>query len=140
MEKPQPLEPHKIARIFPAMDKADFARLVADIRTHGLHEPIVTFEGGILDGCHRYRACQEAGIKPRFKTFKGDFAAADKFAWSENRERRHLTSSQIAGIDEKRQRINPAYKAEVDAKKAAALKRKSDAGKSAAPGRTMMMC
>jgi ParB-like chromosome segregation protein Spo0J len=71
-----------------------YRRLADDIKAHGLHHPIVLFDGAILDGRHRYRACVEVGVEPRFTTFDG----ADPVAYvtSENAARRHLTPSQIA--------------------------------------------
>jgi len=39
-----------------------------------------------------------AGIEPRFETFAGTFADALQRVWSENIQRRHLTSTQRAAI------------------------------------------
>ena len=53
------LEFHALATLFPLLDTPGFDELVADIRAHGLREPIVMFEGKVLDGRNRYRACIE---------------------------------------------------------------------------------
>jgi ParB-like chromosome segregation protein Spo0J len=47
------LEFHPLAEIFPLVEGQDFTELVADIREHGLHEPIVVYEDRILDGRNR---------------------------------------------------------------------------------------
>lgn len=88
------LTQHPLSAAFPAMSEEDFAALRDDIEDHGQREPIIIFEGMVLDGWHRYRACMELGIKPAQFTF-GD-ADPVKFVLSHNLHRRHLTASQRA--------------------------------------------
>lgn len=88
------LEFHPAAEIFPLIDGEDFNALVEDIRKQGLINEIWLHpDGSILDGRNRYRACLEAGIEPRFKTWDGEGFAAD-FVWSLNDRRRHLDGNQ----------------------------------------------
>jgi len=56
----------RASSIVPLLEGEAFDELVADIRQHGLLEPIVLRDGRILDGRNRYHACQEAGaeLKP----------------------------------------------------------------------------
>lgn len=51
------LEFHPLANIFPLVEGTEFDELVADIKTHGLHEPIVLHEDQILDGRNRAPYC-----------------------------------------------------------------------------------
>lgn len=87
---------HPYAQLFPAIDGDDFQQLVEDIRENGLYEPITLLDGAILDGRNRYRACEAAGVTPRYETFQGDSTAALHYVLSKNIHRRHLTSSQRA--------------------------------------------
>lgn len=49
---------HPLAEIFPLVEGSDLEALTADIREHGIREPLMIFEGKILDGRNRYRALQ----------------------------------------------------------------------------------
>jgi ParB-like chromosome segregation protein Spo0J len=84
----------------PLLEDRDLDSLVTDIRTHGLREAVVLFEGAILDGRNRYRACQIAEVVPRFEDWTplhpGDTPLT--FVLSRNLERRHLNESQRAMI------------------------------------------
>lgn len=85
---------HELANAFPMMTDEEFTALVDDIDQHGLLNPVVMFEGKILDGRNRYEACQKLGIPHREIKFTGDDPAA--FVASENLRRRHLTPTQLA--------------------------------------------
>jgi ParB-like chromosome segregation protein Spo0J len=98
------LTAHPLADVFPVMSEDEFTSLVADIRAHGLLEPIVMFEGQILDGRHRHRACTEIGIEPRFETYEGDAPLA--YIVSRNLKRRHLNESQRAMVAARITNIN----------------------------------
>ncbi len=87
---------HEIANIFPIMNEQEFAELKADIQEQGLLEPIITYEGKILDGRNRYMACNELDIEPEFVPYTGDTPL--HYVVSKNLKRRHLTAGQKAFI------------------------------------------
>jgi ParB-like chromosome segregation protein Spo0J len=114
---------HPFASIFPMMAPDEYGALREDIRAHGLREPIWLFEGQILDGRNRYRACQDVGVTPRADTYIGDDPIA--FVISLNLQRRHLTPGQKADV---------ALRAEA-VFAAAAKQRQRDAGKAYGRGK-----
>jgi hypothetical protein len=87
---------HPYANLFPYAREEDFAALCQDIMLNGLIEPIVLYNGDVLDGRNRYRACINTRVQPRFTEFHGDDAAALRFVISKNLARRHLDASQRA--------------------------------------------
>ncbi len=86
------LKDHPLAKVFPAMSADEFAQLQDDIKQHGLREPIVLFEGKVLDGRTRARACHALGITPKTRTLRN--GSPLDFVISMNLKRRHLTESQ----------------------------------------------
>lgn len=62
-------ERHPISASWPDMAEEDFIALKDSINVSGLREPIVLFEGMILDGWHRYSACLEIGAPAEFEDF-----------------------------------------------------------------------
>lgn len=89
------LKQHPLSAAFPAMSADDFSALVEDIKTNGQREPIMVLDGMVLDGWHRYSACEQLGIKAQTFTFPADKDPV-AFVLSHNLHRRHLTASQRA--------------------------------------------
>lgn len=117
---------HRYANIFPLMEGEAFERLAADILDNGLIEPVVLYDGAILDGRNRYRACQHVGVPARFVEYDGDNPLG--FVISKNRHRRHLTSSQLAAIAVQQEELMTELAAEARARKLSTLKQMSAGG------------
>lgn len=99
---------HKVANIFPLLEGEEFQVLVEDIRQNGQIEPIWIYQGQIIDGRNRYRACMELGIEPKYREWDGNGSLV-QFVVSLNLHRRHLNESQRSMIAA---RIKPMFEAE----------------------------
>ena len=83
---------HPFSDIWPLLEGKDFDDLAYDIAANGLHLPITLYDGLILDGRNRYKACMEAGVNPVFIDADAkDDEAALELVFSLNQHRRHLS-------------------------------------------------
>lgn len=85
------------------MPADEFRGLKESIKKNGLLNPIITYCGEILDGAHRYRACQELKIEPVLEEFKGKDAFA--YVFDANIKRRQLSPSHRAVLAERLRNI-----------------------------------
>jgi hypothetical protein len=100
---------HPIAELFPMIDDKELAELAEDIKKNGLLEPIMIYEGKILDGRNRYKAAKLAGLVLKnwqCRQFVRDDAEA--FVISANIRRRHLTTEQKRDLLAKLIKADPA--------------------------------
>jgi hypothetical protein len=90
---------HPVCKLFPMMSDDDLANLTEDIRANGQVEKIVMYEGQIVDGRNRLKACQTLGVEPSFiqwrERYQGQMDVA-QWIFSMNAKRRHLTPKQLA--------------------------------------------
>ncbi len=88
-------EQHPLSATFPPM--SDEARLALrdSIEDIGVQNPVVLFEGKVLDGWHRYCAARELGANCPMVELPADVDPR-AFVLAQNRARRHLTDSQVA--------------------------------------------
>ncbi len=96
---PAPMLWHELANLFPMLEGQAFADLVEDVRANGVREPIVMFEGRVLDGRNRYMAAREAGLPYPVVEYTGDDALS--YVVSLNLKRRHLDEGQRATVGAK---------------------------------------
>lgn len=89
------MDAHEITKLFPEMNADEYAALRLDIERNELQEAIWTYEGKIVDGRSRYRACVELGVEPQLREWSGTGSLL-AFVVSANLHRRHLNSSQKA--------------------------------------------
>jgi ParB-like chromosome segregation protein Spo0J len=87
---------HPLAEIFPELDNDRLRELAADIKKNGLIDPLVTYEGKILDGRNRYGACGMAGVEPNYVAYTGDDPVG--YIVRRNLHRRQLNESQRAMV------------------------------------------
>lgn len=111
------LEFHPISNLFRLMEGESLEELVADIRHKGLLQPVILFEGKILDGRNRYRACKLAGVQAKFEQFKGTPEEAVDRVWSLNIPRRHLTADDRACAAALRNKLDDEFRAVREAAK-----------------------
>jgi hypothetical protein len=93
------LQVHPFAKFAPEMTDEELNRLIVDVRLHGVIDPILLFEGMVLDGRNRLEAAKRNQLPDsmvRFETFEGTRREALDLVLSKNAFRRHMNASQLA--------------------------------------------
>ncbi len=93
LKLPERYRVHPLAELFPPMESGKYEALKADIAENGQLQEIMFWQGQLIDGRHRLRACIELGIDP-YTAELDDEADPYVFVIGHNLHRRHLTESQ----------------------------------------------
>jgi hypothetical protein len=126
---PPDLPVHEVAELFPPPTEAEYQDLKEGIRAHGQLVPAWKYEGKLIDGRSRARACRELGLDLRVQEWGGRGSLV-AFVVSLNLHRRHLSESQRALVGA---RIKPLFEAE--AKQRMLTGKASDPGANLPQGR-----
>lgn len=98
---------HPLADLNPMMDGDAYERLIEDIKAHGQREPIVMYQGEVLDGRNRMKACLDAGVIPKAREFNPAIeGSAEQFIASMN-NRRQMTNDEKKNVVLKYIRLKP---------------------------------
>jgi phage N-6-adenine-methyltransferase len=90
---------HGIANLWPTMAADEWSEFLVDIKTNGLLDPILTWNGKIVDGKHRYRACLETKTQPRFDALPDDWDEWKVAVHCQSKHRRrNLSATQKACV------------------------------------------
>jgi hypothetical protein len=92
-------EYHELSTVFVSFeDTQEFDGIVGSIKQYGLFEPILMWQGWIVDGRHRHKACLKADVKPTYEYIPDDtpFNVVRDRVVGANLMRRHLTTGQRA--------------------------------------------
>ena len=93
---------HRYCALLPRMMAEEYQTLKADIKAHGLLEPIVTYEDSILDGRHRYNICEELAVQPAYVQFESlSYNGSPLDFVISKHQRRNLTPDQKAVLADK---------------------------------------
>jgi len=121
-------EIHPAANEFPMLDAKRHAELVADIATNGQRETIKLYQGTVLDGRNRLKACQELGLTPKTATLPDD-TDPWSYVWSLNGTRRDLVDEQRYLIWKHCHEQSETYQAELAHIREEANRKRSEATK-----------
>ena len=89
---------HPLSKLIPPMSPEERHVLALSISDNGLLNPIVMYEGKVLDGWSRQSACQSVNVEPRYVDYEGTEPAA--YVLAANVHRRSLTPLQRLQIAE----------------------------------------
>ena len=86
---------HPLSAVFPAMSAIEYDALCKSVAEIGILNPIVLFDGMVIDGWHRYRASQDEMMPAPTIELASDIDP-QVYVIAQNKDRRHLTQSQVA--------------------------------------------
>jgi ParB-like chromosome segregation protein Spo0J len=86
---------HPLSAAFPSMTPEEYQSLKDSIDVNGVLNPITIHEGMVIDGWHRYKAAMELGMDCP-ETELDDWVDPKEFVLAQNKNRRHITMSQLA--------------------------------------------
>ena len=89
-----------LSEIWGDLSDADSAGLLADVRAHGVRQPILVDldKGAVVDGWHRYRMAAQAGREcPAIDVASWPAAEVEAAVQSSNRHRRHSSRKELLG-------------------------------------------
>lgn len=89
------MQQHELSAAFPRMSDGDFDALKTSIEKIGVQNPAVVYDGKIIDGWHRWQACQRLGVECPTVTMPTDVDPRD-YVMAQNKARRHITQAQLA--------------------------------------------
>ena len=95
------VEYHELSTVFSSFEGTEeFTHLVKSISKDGLNHPILLWQGKIVDGRHRHKACLQAGVEPQYEYIPNNMTLSQVMdrVVAENILRRHLTTGQRAMI------------------------------------------
>jgi len=90
---------HELSTVFTSFeDTNEFEGLVISVKKYGLFEPILMWQGWIVDGRHRHKACLKSEVEPEYEYLPDDmpFGVVMDRVVAANLMRRHLTTGQRA--------------------------------------------
>lgn len=95
---PSMLDAHPLTEHMPVKSEPEYEALKESIRLNGLQQPLTRFEGKILDGRHRLRACRELGIPVAVLDFVGSRDDAWVYVLQSNQYHHDYGTGQRAAV------------------------------------------
>ena len=89
---------HPLSAIFGDMEEPALLALAEDIKAKGILDPVVMYDGQVLDGWHRCKAGQMAGVEIPYTEYAGDDPGGFVISKNLHRRQRPLTASQRAAL------------------------------------------
>lgn len=88
---------HEYANIYRMLNNSELEAMAKNITQHGQLLPITLYEGKILDGRNRYKACLIAGVEPRFEEYTGNDPLGHISALNDHRRHDDPTERAMVG-------------------------------------------